>query len=276
MLNSPVVFISYSWESIEHTTWVKAFADRLIKEEGINVLLDQYDIQLGDRQPQSMELLIGKADYVLVICTPEYKYKADNRRKGVGYEGNIISQDIYSGSDKIYIPILRKGTFENSIPKYLGGANGADLSGNPYDEKAYRRIVDRIKGISRKPPMAKIGDDNITKKILEYIPYYSENIENVAVFTKTNRETVYMRSNFVHSGNQLKNIKLINKESGQYVLVDLFSTEECQFIINAAFAFDLIPNKNYELVINGKSLANKKDISGCSNTISEIYLQESI
>lgn len=43
-----------------------------------------------------MEESVTSADYVLIICTPTYKKKADDRIGGIGYEGHIISDDLYS------------------------------------------------------------------------------------------------------------------------------------------------------------------------------------
>ncbi len=37
-----------------------------------------------------MERSITGSDYVLIVCTPTYKQKADARVGGVGYEGHII------------------------------------------------------------------------------------------------------------------------------------------------------------------------------------------
>ena len=47
------VFISYAWESEQHRAWVKALANRLLGD-GIEAILDQYDLELGDRLPQFM------------------------------------------------------------------------------------------------------------------------------------------------------------------------------------------------------------------------------
>lgn len=48
------VFISYAWESEEHREWVKALADRLLAD-GIEAIVDQYDLGLGNRLSQFME-----------------------------------------------------------------------------------------------------------------------------------------------------------------------------------------------------------------------------
>ena len=88
----PKVFISYAWESEEHRAWVKALADHLLTD-GIEAIVDRYDLGLGDRLPQFMEESVTSADYVLIVCTPTYKAKADARVGGVGYEGHIISDE---------------------------------------------------------------------------------------------------------------------------------------------------------------------------------------
>ena len=44
--NIPKVFISYSWESKEHSDWVKSLADKLLVD-GIEAIIDSYDIVQG-------------------------------------------------------------------------------------------------------------------------------------------------------------------------------------------------------------------------------------
>ena len=129
MKDDPVkVFITYSWDDKAHKKWVRLFADELLSN-GIDVTIDQYDVELGDRLPHFMEKSIAEATYVLVVCTPNYKIKADRRNGGVGYESHLISGElIMNGSEKKYIPILRRGTIEDAIPSYLIGKYAYDLS----------------------------------------------------------------------------------------------------------------------------------------------------
>ncbi|AFF25337.1 TPA: TIR domain-containing protein [Pasteurella multocida] len=95
----PRVFISYSWEDEEHIEWTKRLANCLI-ENGVDTHIDQYDLELGDRLPQFMEQEITNADYVLIICTPSYKEKANNRKSGVGYEGHIIAGELFQNQNE--------------------------------------------------------------------------------------------------------------------------------------------------------------------------------
>lgn len=151
---APKVFISYSWEDEAHKVWVKKFADRLIGD-GVNVDLDQYDLNLGDRLPQFMENEIASSDYVLIICTPQYKTKSDARTGGVGYEGHIISDELLSKhKERKFIPVIRKGSVSESMPRCLAGKLGIDLTGNPFNEACYEDLLTTIFGNKTKP---KIG-----------------------------------------------------------------------------------------------------------------------
>ncbi len=149
----PRVFISYTWESAEHQTWVKKLADRLLGD-GIEAILDKYDLQLGDRLPQFMERSITGSDYVLIVCTPTYKQKADARVGGVGYEGHIISGELFSmGNERKFIPVLRSGSDTESIPTYLNGKLYVDLRDGA-SETGYDDLVATLFDTKRKPPVA--------------------------------------------------------------------------------------------------------------------------
>lgn len=140
------VFISYVWED-DVKIWVKEFADRL-KLDGIDVRLDQNDLVPGDRLPKFMEEQITSSDYVLIICTPAYKKKANKRTGGAGYEGNIISAELMNCSnERKFIPVMRKGTFKNAIPTFLAGKLFVDLSGNGNQyETSYQDLINTIRG----------------------------------------------------------------------------------------------------------------------------------
>ncbi len=48
------------------------------------------DCRSGSDLPYFMETLISEADYVIMVCTPEYAGKANSGKGGVGY-GNPLS-----------------------------------------------------------------------------------------------------------------------------------------------------------------------------------------
>lgn len=151
-----VVFVSYSWEDDEHKKWVLKLVDRLI-EDGIDTYIDQYDLHFGDRLPHFMEKHISNSNYVLIICTPSYKEKADSRKSGVGYEGHIISAELLeNNNEKKFIPIIRKGGFRESLPTYLSGKLGIDFSDNSEFENSYEDLLATLLGKKKKPKLGTI------------------------------------------------------------------------------------------------------------------------
>ena len=152
-IQSPIVFISYSWEDEEHKDWAMQLVDRLIAD-GVDAHIDRYELALGDRLPQFMEQEITNSDYVLIICTPSYKEKADNRKSGVGYEGHIISAELMGNhNEKKFIPIIRKGGVRESFPIYLSGKLGIDFKDNAKFEENYKDLLATLYGKKYKPIM---------------------------------------------------------------------------------------------------------------------------
>lgn len=142
---SPRVFVSYSWDNEQHKIWVRNLSDKLIKN-GVQVILDQNDLVLGDPLPHFMEQSIVESDYVLIICTPKYKQKADARKGGVGYEESIISSDVFmTQNHRKYITVLAEGTWETSTPIWAGGKYGVNLSDHQLDGEEFEKLVNGLK-----------------------------------------------------------------------------------------------------------------------------------
>ncbi len=119
------VFISYSWDNESHKKWVQKLSDDLCAIRGITTILDQKDLVLGDLIPLFMERAISESDYVLFVCTPQYKEKADNRMGGVGYEDSIITGELYRKNNRRkYIPVLAVGEWSTALPVWASGQNG--------------------------------------------------------------------------------------------------------------------------------------------------------
>ena len=142
---SPCVFISYSWDTERHKQWVGELANRL-EQDGVRVILDQKDLALGDPMALFMEKAIESSDYVFIVCTPDYKRKADARLGGVGYEESIISSDVLLHQNhRKYIPILAAGSWETAVPLWARGKYGMDLSRWPNDPAGYSEILAGLK-----------------------------------------------------------------------------------------------------------------------------------
>lgn len=145
-----IVFISYSWDTPSHQEWVLTLAKDLIEKFGIKVILDQFELSAGKDLTHFMESSIVEADKVLVILTPNYKVKAEERKSGVGYETSMITQEIFESpiSKVKFIPILREGNQGTSTPKFLK----SKLYLNMHDDNLYiNKIYELSKIIYEKP-----------------------------------------------------------------------------------------------------------------------------
>lgn len=148
----PKVLISYAWENDdpEYMEWIQRLAKDL-RLNGIDAQIDQYQ-EPGTDLVKFMRDCIRTSNKILCIITPKYKEKAESGKGGAAYEGGIISHEIYNNQDTTkFIPILRKGTFEESIPDFLSGRKGF----NCINEENYsQELPNIIKAIKQEPIIA--------------------------------------------------------------------------------------------------------------------------
>jgi hypothetical protein len=175
---SPKVFISYAWESEQVKTWVKQLAKNL-RDNGIDVTLDQWELAPGDRMPNFMEMAVRDNNFVLIICSPEYKVKSEKRIGGVGYEGNIMTSEILLKSDvRKFIPILIQGNANNALPSWMMGVYYLDFS-NPTDYKnRFDELMHSLLNIQEKAPALGEIPEKYRKKMEEAAMRYQERSNN--------------------------------------------------------------------------------------------------
>lgn len=141
--NAPKVFISYSWDDEAHKNWVLNLATKL-KDKGVNVILDQWDLKLGGLIPKFMENSVYNSDRVICVITPNYKEKTINLHGGVGYEYSIISAKIWEEVEtQKFIPLLRVGDNEN-IPVSLKGRMYIDMRKDSNFEDMLNKLLEDI------------------------------------------------------------------------------------------------------------------------------------
>jgi hypothetical protein len=147
----PKVFVSYSHDDQEHKDWVLTLSTRLVAN-GVNVILDQWDLNLGGDLPRFIESGLTEADRVLAICTDNYVGKANSGKGGVGYEKMILTaqlmQDI--STEKI-IPVLRRNNLPVVLPAFLGSRVYVDFRDATQYEARYAELVREIHGVRIKP-----------------------------------------------------------------------------------------------------------------------------
>lgn len=160
-MENPKVFISYSWHPEENKIRVQRLAERLM-QDGVNVILDIWDLKHGHDKYVFMEQMVKDPDIkkVLVICNEDYVLKADARKGGVGTESTIMSGDIYSLAEQTkFIPILMEWkNGEACLPTFLKSRMYIDMSSNETYELGYDQLLRDIysKPLLRKPALGKM------------------------------------------------------------------------------------------------------------------------
>lgn len=138
------VYLSYSWDSPAHKEWVSKFAFRL-ETNGLKIVVDQWHLKLGDKLPHFMETAIRASDFVLLICTPAYKKRADERLGGVGYEQDLMTAErLVAHHYNKFVPVLREGDWRTALPTWIAGHLGADLRGEIYEEDNFQQLVEHL------------------------------------------------------------------------------------------------------------------------------------
>jgi hypothetical protein len=125
---APKVFISYSHDDSDHKKWVISLAEKLLAN-GVDVLIDVYELRAGDDVPKFMERAVRDSDRVLMICTDRYVAKANDGEGGVGYEAMIVTGELVAnlGTSK-FVPIIRQQSKPNKVPTSVGTRMYIDFS----------------------------------------------------------------------------------------------------------------------------------------------------
>ena len=157
MTEPPKVFISYSHDTPEHKQWVSELGAKL-RYNGVDAILDQWDLGLGEDPTRFMETGVRDSDRVLVICTDSYVRKADAGKGGVGYERLIVTaqfvQDL--GTNK-FIPIIRQPSGEERIPTYLGARIHINFTDDNQFDAKFNELLHELHQVPivQKPPLGK-------------------------------------------------------------------------------------------------------------------------
>lgn len=169
-MDSPKLFISYSWSNPEHEQRVIDFASEL-RQAGVDAILDKWDLKEGQDAVVFMEKMVNDPDIkkVAIISDKIYTAKANDREGGVGTETQIISKEIYDKVDntKFVVVVFEKNEDGDPyLPTYYKSRIYIDLSENDRYlenfEKMLRWIYDKplhIKPeIGQKPSFLEEGE----------------------------------------------------------------------------------------------------------------------
>lgn len=139
-------FISYSWDSERYAEWVLELAEELVRF-GVNVMLDRWHLHPGEEVLHFMERGCRDCDKLLIICTPNYVTRSNERIGGVGFE-TVVTADLYSRTQnkRRFIPVLRESSEEEEspLPSYLGGALYVDMRSESWQGYPFKQLLRAI------------------------------------------------------------------------------------------------------------------------------------
>ena len=157
MPEHPKVFISYSHDSPEHKQWVSELGAKL-RHNGIDAILDQWDLGPGDDITRFMESGLKNSDRVLVICTDTYVSKANAGEGGVGYERMIVTAQLIQnlGTNK-FIPVIRQASGEEKTPTFLATRMYIDLRDENQSDTEFDKLLHELHEVPiiEKPPLGR-------------------------------------------------------------------------------------------------------------------------
>ena len=142
-ITPPETFVSYAWGVSKHERWVEKRLATDLQKAGIEVLLDRWhNSQIGASVPRFIER-IEKSDRIVIIGTPLYRRKYENKDTSTGYvvaaEVDLVSNRLVGTEDKkrTVLPVLLEGEGTTSLPPLLHGRVYADFR----NESAYFRTA---------------------------------------------------------------------------------------------------------------------------------------
>lgn len=144
------IFISYSWDSEGHKEWALKLANQLEEYFELHITLDQYDLDSFEDKNYFMEKGVFANDIIIMLVTPQYVKKANERLGGVGIETKMSSarhweESLSQGKSNI-IPVLCKG---DELPNYLKDKFHIDFRDEYKYEASFADLLNHIKGNSK-------------------------------------------------------------------------------------------------------------------------------
>ena len=155
----PKAFISYSWTSEEHQSFIRGLAERLVGD-GVDVVMDVYDLREGHDKYAFMERMVtdSSVTHVLAFCDAVYSEKANARRAGVGTESQILSKEIYDKVEQSkIIPIVCQFHEDGrpAVPTFFGSRIWIDFSSDEAVNQNWERLIRLLYGkpLHQKPSL---------------------------------------------------------------------------------------------------------------------------
>ncbi|OFY43676.1 MAG: hypothetical protein A2X18_09535 [Bacteroidetes bacterium GWF2_40_14] len=168
------IFISYSHEPLKFKKLTHRFADKLI-ELGLPIVIDKYDLRYGHNVDQFMKDIanVDLYNYILVICTTEYKARADLHVGSVGKEAIELRKLIKDNpfQEKVIPVIIEESKNPKSLLPDFFPENTfySDLSKEfNFDKIETQKLVEHIRGVRPLKPKLSELETLVSYALSEY------------------------------------------------------------------------------------------------------------
>ena len=169
-IETPKIFISYSWSSPDHQDWVESLSENLVAD-GIEIVLDIWELREGDDAHAFMERMVNDISVTKIIMIIDNKYteRANSREGGVGTESTILSNELYTVKDKNKIVAVIAEP-NAKTPTFYAGRIYVDLSDQYIYVDEYEKLVrwaygkykrEKPKTIGKPPSFITFDDSSI-------------------------------------------------------------------------------------------------------------------
>lgn len=205
-MSIPKAFISYSHDSLNHKKWVNELATKM-RNNGIDAILDQWELMPGDDLPNFMEKNLESSDYIVMVCTESYVKKANEGKGGVGYEKMIITSNLLQNIDQNkIIPIIRQsGT--SSTPTFLKTKLYLNFSKSSEFEYSFDELIRRMHNspllkkpkvgnnpfATESPLLEKKSNDGMLELMTILVKYFNYSTDNFVYYTNIVKESSLSR-----------------------------------------------------------------------------------
>jgi small GTP-binding protein len=151
----PECFVSYAWGVAEQERWVEKRLATDLQKAGINVVLDRWhNAQIGASVTRFVER-IEKCDRIVMVGTPRYRHKSENKDTTTGYvvaaEVDLIANRLLGTETQkeSVLPVLLAGEKTTAFPPLLHGRVHADFRD---DATYFPTAFDLILSLYQLPP----------------------------------------------------------------------------------------------------------------------------
>lgn len=160
-----------------------------------------------------MEKAVIEPEFVVLVCTPDYAIKANNRQGGAGYENSIVTGELFAKqSSSKFISILRSGSLDMSLLSYLKSRICIDFTKDSLYQSNLEILIHKLYKVPilARPPLGAKPEFSTSHQsdTISYEPKQVIYCTSCGVLTgsKTRCTTLSGYHNFTSSNSDVENI----------------------------------------------------------------------